>query len=119
SALPIGQKQTITQPYVVARMTELLDVSESHRVLEIGTGSGYQAAVLSRLARHVYSVERIPALARRAQQILSDLQIINVSVKVFDGTYGWGGWGPYQAMPGPAPADQPPPPCLDQAAGGG
>jgi len=84
NALPIGEKQTISQPWVVARMTELAEVGEDDRVLEIGTGSGYQAAVLSRLARHVYSVERIPSLARRAQQVLSDLSISNVSVKVFD-----------------------------------
>ncbi len=119
NALPIGEKQTITQPYVVARMTELLGVSEGDRVLEIGTGSGYQAAVLSRLARHVYSVERIPALARRAQQILSELDISNVSVKVFDGTYGWGEWAPYPAICVTAAAPELPEPLVEQLAVGG
>jgi protein-L-isoaspartate(D-aspartate) O-methyltransferase len=119
NALPIGEKQTITQPFVVARMTELLRVSEGERVLEIGTGSGYQAAVLSRLARHVYSVERVPALARRAQQVLSDLGIINVSVKVFDGSYGWGEWAPYPAICVTAGAPETPAPLLDQLALGG
>jgi protein-L-isoaspartate(D-aspartate) O-methyltransferase len=119
NALPIGEKQTITQPYVVARMTELLEVGPDDRVLEIGTGSGYQAAVLSRLARQVYSVERIPALARRAQQILSGLGIINVSVKVFDGTYGWGEWAPYPAICVTAAAPDIPSPLIDQLAVGG
>ena len=73
NALPIGEKQTISQPWVVARMTELAEVGPDDRVLEIGTGSGYQAAVLSRLARHVYSVERIPSLARRARRSSRDL----------------------------------------------
>lgn len=119
NALPIGEKQTITQPFVVARMTELLQISEDDRVLEIGTGSGYQAAVLSRLARHVYSVERVPALARRAQQMLSELGIINVSVKVFDGTYGWGEWAPYPGICVTAGSPEAPPPLLDQLALGG
>jgi protein-L-isoaspartate(D-aspartate) O-methyltransferase len=118
-ALPIGEKQTISQPFVVARMSELLEVGGDDRVLEIGTGSGYQAAVLSRLARHVYSVERIPALARRAQQTISDLGIVNVSVKVFDGTYGWGEWAPYPAIAVTAACDQAPPPLLEQLAIGG
>jgi len=119
NALPLGEKQTISQPWVVARMTELAEVGADDRVLEIGTGSGYQAAVLSRLARHVYSVERIPTLARRAQQVLSDLAIANVSVKVFDGTYGWGEWAPYPVIVVTAAADQAPPPILDQLAEGG
>ena len=119
NALPIGEKQTISQPWVVARMTELAEVGEDDRVLEIGTGSGYQAAVLSRLARHVYSVERLPSLARRAQQVLSDLSIANVSVKVFDGTYGWGEWAPYPVIVVTAASDQAPPPILDQLAEGG
>ena len=119
NALPLGEKQTISQPWVVARMTELAEVGEDDRVLEIGTGSGYQAAVLSRLARHVYSVERIPSLARRAQQVLSDLSISNVSVKVFDGTYGWGEWAPYPVIVVTAASDQAPPPILEQLAEGG
>lgn len=118
-ALPIGHKQTITQPYIVARTAELLELSRDDKVLEIGTGSGYQAAVLSRLARHVYSVERIAALARRAQQTISSLEYINVSVKVFDGTYGWGEWAPYPAIAVAAAAREVPPPLLDQLALGG
>lgn len=119
NALPIGEKQTISQPWVVARMTALAEVGEDDRVLEIGTGSGYQAAVLSKLARHVYSVERIPSLARRAQQVLSDLSISNVSVKVFDGTYGWGEWAPYPVILVTAASHHAPPPILDQLAEGG
>ena len=119
SALPIGERQTITQPYVVARMSELLHVGADERVLEIGTGSGYQAAVLARLARHVYSVERHAALARRAQTLLSRLGIVNVSVKVFDGTYGWGEWAPYPAIAVTAAAPEVPAPLLDQLAPGG
>jgi protein-L-isoaspartate(D-aspartate) O-methyltransferase len=119
NALPIGEKQTISQPWVVARMSELAEVGEDDRVLEVGTGSGYQAAVLSRLARHVYSVERLPSLARRAQQVLSDLSISNVSVKVFDGTYGWGEWAPYPVIVVTAASDQAPPPILEQLAEGG
>lgn len=118
-ALPIGEKQTITQPYVVARIAELLHPSPEDRVLEIGAGSGYQAAVLSRLARNVYSVERIPALARRAQQVLSKLGYINVSISVFDGTYGWGEWAPYAAIAVAAGAPEIPAPLLDQLALGG
>src|SRR5437773_3704792 len=118
-ALPIGEKQTITQPYIVARLTELLEIAPDDRVLEIGAGSGYQAAVLSRLARHVYSVERIPALARRAQQTLSELGYINVSVSVFDGTYGWGEWAPYAAIAVTAAAPEVPSPLLEQLAIGG
>ncbi len=119
AALPIGERQTITQPYVVALMTQLLQVHPDDRVLEIGTGSGYQAAILARLARHVYSVERIAALARRAQQLISQLDIINVSVKVFDGTYGWGEWAPYPAIAVTAAAPEVPVPLLDQLALGG
>ena len=118
-SLPIGEKQTISQPYVVARMTELLAVARDDRVLEIGTGSGYQTAVLSRIARHVYSVERLPSLARRAQQILAKLGYINVSVSVFDGTYGWGEWAPYPGILVTAGAPDLPAPLLDQLAVGG
>ena len=119
SALPIGERQTITQPYVVALMTQLLQVGPDDKVLEIGTGSGYQAAVLAHLARQVYSVERIAALARRAQQLISQLEIINVSVKVFDGTYGWGEWAPYPAIAVTAAAPEVPLPLIDQLAVGG
>ncbi len=88
-AVPIGLDQTISQPYIVAYMTEQLQVSPHHRVLEIGTGTGYQTAVLSRLAACVYSVERLGSLQGRAAEILSQLGIGNVRFRVGDGTLGW------------------------------
>src|ERR671918_2097237 len=94
-ALPIGAAQTISQPYIVARMTELLEVGPEHSVLEIGTGSGYQTAILARLARWVYSLERIAELARGAAHVLRALGCHNVSVKAFDGTYGYPAAAPY------------------------
>src|SRR5262249_12481215 len=118
-ALPIGEKQTITQPYVVARLAELLEIGPDDRVLEIGAGAGYQAAVLSRLARHGHAVERIPSLARSAQKVISDLGYINVSISVFDGTYGWGEWAPYPAIAVAAAASEVPAPLLEQLAMGG
>jgi protein-L-isoaspartate(D-aspartate) O-methyltransferase len=93
--LPIGHRQTISRPHTVALMSELLEVGPSQRVLEIGTGSGYQAAVLSRLARHVDSVERHAALARRARRILADVGIRNVVVWQRDGSLGLPGQPPY------------------------
>lgn len=119
SSLPIGEGQTITQPYVVALMSQLLAIGPDEKVLEIGTGSGYQTAVLARLARHVYSVERIGTLARRAQRLLARLEIINVSVKTFDGTYGWGEWAPYPAIAVTAAAPEIPSPLIEQLAVGG
>ncbi len=98
ASLPIGEKQTISQPYTVAIMTQLLDVKSHHKVLEIGTGSGYQAAILSRLAKSVYSLERIPILAVKAQSILSKLGIKNVHVKALDGTFGWKGVSPFERI---------------------
>lgn len=97
-ALPIGHGQTITQVANVARSIELARVSERARVLEIGTGSGYQTALLAALADRVYSLERIPELAVEAIRILSALSIRNVAVKVFDGTYGWSEHAPYDAI---------------------
>jgi protein-L-isoaspartate(D-aspartate) O-methyltransferase len=87
--VPIGLGQTISQPYIVALMTEKLAVRENHRVLEIGTGCGYQTAILAELARRVYTIERIEALARRGQQILGELGIANVEHHVGDGSQGW------------------------------
>src|SRR4030066_2050483 len=84
--LPIGEKQTISQPYIVALMTEALELKGSERVLEIGTGSGYQTAILSMLAEKVYSIERIRSLAIRARQLIYELGYYNVEIKVFDGT---------------------------------
>jgi protein-L-isoaspartate(D-aspartate) O-methyltransferase len=118
-ALPIGERQTISQPYMVALMTELLELKGSERVLEIGTGSGYQAAVLAELAGKVYSIERINVLAIRARQRLEDLRYQNVVVKVFDGTYGWGEEAPFDAIMVTAGAPERPVPLLDQLKVGG
>lgn len=97
-ALPISASQTISQPYIVARMTELLEVDSGSRVLEIGAGSGYQTAVLSQVAGQVYSIERIPELARQAQGRIRELGIYNATVKCFDGTLGWAANAPYDAI---------------------
>jgi protein-L-isoaspartate(D-aspartate) O-methyltransferase len=96
--LPIGEGQTISQPYVVALMTELLEVRSGEKVLEIGTGSGYQTAVLARLASEVFSIEIVPALSHRANRILTDLGIKNVALKVGDGFYGWEERSPFHAI---------------------
>ena len=118
-ALPIEGGQTISQPYVVARMTEMLDLSGEHSVLEIGTGSGYQAAVLARLARFVFTVERVASLAREAKSVLDGLGVENVSVKVMDGTLGWRAQAPYDAILVTAGAPDVPAPLVDQLADGG
>src|SRR5512135_2835912 len=97
-SLPIGHGQTISQPYVVGLMTQRLAVSREHKVLEIGSGSGYQTAVLGRLARSVYSLERIDELARSAAALLAGLGFHNVSVKCFDGTYGYPAAAPYDRI---------------------
>ncbi len=97
-ALPISASQTISQPYIVARMTELLEVDSGSRVLEIGAGSGYQTAVLAKVAGQVYSIERIAELAREAQGRIRQLGIHNATVKCFDGTLGWAANAPYDAI---------------------
>lgn len=97
-ALPISGSQTISQPYIVARMTELLEINSSSRVLEIGAGSGYQTAVLSKIAGQVYAIERIGDLAREAQSRIRQLGIYNATVKCFDGTLGWAANAPYDAI---------------------
>ncbi|MGA9995742.1 MAG: protein-L-isoaspartate(D-aspartate) O-methyltransferase [Pyrinomonadaceae bacterium] len=97
-ALPIAANQTISQPYIVARMTELLELDARSRVLEIGAGSGYQTAVLARCAAQVYSIERIAELAREAQARIRSLGIYNATVKCFDGTLGWSAHAPYDAI---------------------
>jgi protein-L-isoaspartate(D-aspartate) O-methyltransferase len=97
-ALPISANQTISQPFIVARMTELLELDENSRVLEIGAGSGYQTAVLSRVAAQVYSIERIADLAREAQARIRQLEIYNATVKCFDGTLGWAANAPYDGI---------------------
>ncbi|MEP6912020.1 MAG: protein-L-isoaspartate(D-aspartate) O-methyltransferase [bacterium] len=97
-ALPISSNQTISQPYIVARMTELLELDQNSRVLEIGAGSGYQTAVLTKLAAQVYAIERIGDLAREAQSRIRALGIYNATVKCFDGTMGWNANAPYDAI---------------------
>ncbi len=97
-SLPIGEKQTISQPYTVAVMSEALALQGHERVLEIGTGSGYQTAVLARLAKRVYSVERIPSLAARARKVLDALSLCNINIKTADGTVGWQDQAPFDAI---------------------
>ncbi|MEM7052436.1 MAG: protein-L-isoaspartate(D-aspartate) O-methyltransferase [Acidobacteriota bacterium] len=118
-ALPIGSNQTISQPYVVARMTELLAVEAEHSVLEIGTGSGYQTAILARLARRVYSLERVPELARRAIRRMRQLGLDNVKVQTFDGTVGWSDVAPFHRILVTAGAPAVPRPLIDQLGPGG
>ena len=118
-SLPIGHGQTISQPSVVGLMTQRLAVQPGQKVLEIGTGSGYQAAVLSRLARTVYSLERIDELARSAAQTLSVLGYQNVSVKAFDGTYGYPAAAPFDRIIVTAGTAEIPETLLAQLAVGG
>ncbi len=116
TALPIGFGQTISQPYIVALMTELLQLRTGQRVLEIGAGSGFQSAILSQVAAQVYAIERIPALAQRGQATLQDLGLHNVHVKVFDGTYGWSERAPYHGILIAAAAPEVPEPLIAQLA---
>jgi protein-L-isoaspartate(D-aspartate) O-methyltransferase len=118
-ALPIGERQTISQPYMVALMTEVLELKGTERVLEIGTGSGYQAAVLAELVSKVYSIERIKPLAMRSRDVLERLRYQNVVIKVFDGTYGWSEEAPFDAVMVTAGAPAVPQPLVDQLAEGG
>ena len=97
-ALSIGDSQTISQPYIVALMSELLELKGGERVLEIGTGSGYQTAVLSRLAARVFSIEIIPALGARARKLLERLAFTNVEIKIGDGFFGWEEQAPFDAI---------------------
>ena len=97
-ALPIGEGQTISQPYMVAAMTELLGLTGKEKVLEIGTGSGYQAAVLAQLAKEVFTVERIASLAGKAAQRFRDLSYFNIHVKIGDGTLGWPEEAPFDGI---------------------
>ncbi len=96
--VPIGQNQTISQPYIVALMTECLGLTGKERVLEIGTGSGYQAAILAELSREVYSIERFKDLAKNAQDILNELGYKNIKIKVDDGTLGWEEAAPFDGI---------------------
>ncbi|MBI4732864.1 MAG: protein-L-isoaspartate(D-aspartate) O-methyltransferase, partial [Chloroflexi bacterium] len=117
--LPIGHGQTISQPYIVALMTELLQLEPTARVLEIGTGCGYQAAVLGKLAAEVHTVELIPELARRAEETLRDLGYANVHVHLGDGSPGWPEFAPYDGIIVTAASPEVPPPLLEQLAEGG
>ncbi len=117
--LPIGAGQTISQPFMVGAMTQALELEASERVLEVGTGSGYQAAILSLLAREVHSVESICALANSAQERLARLGYKNVQVHSGDGTLGWTAAAPYNAIVVTAAAPRIPPPLVEQLAEGG
>ncbi len=117
--LPIGHKQTISQPYIVALMTEILELTGEEKVLEIGTGSGYQTAILADLSRKVFTVERIRDLMVKARNILADLGYNNIMFKAFDGTLGWKEYEPYDAIMVTAGAPKIPEPLLDQLADGG
>ncbi|MDA0149977.1 protein-L-isoaspartate(D-aspartate) O-methyltransferase [Vibrio sp. LaRot3] len=119
NALPIGHGQTISQPYIVAKMTEMLELSRSSKVLEVGTGSGYQTAVLAQLVDHVYSIERIKALQWDAKRRLKQLDIYNISTKHGDGWQGWASKGPFDAIIVTAAADSIPSVLLEQLSDGG
>lgn len=119
SALPIGENQTISQPYIVALMTQLAEPGRDDRVLEVGTGSGYQAAVLSRLTRHVYTIEIVPTLAERARRTLQEAGYDNVTVRAGDGYAGWPEHAPFDIVVVTAAAPRLPEPLQDQLAEGG
>ena len=118
-AIAIGEGQTISQPYMVGVMTEALDLHGDETVLEVGTGSGYQAAVLAEIVRHVYSVERIAELAVRARRLLDGLGYQNVSIKVFNGTLGWKEESPFDRIIITAGAPEVPAALVEQLAEGG
>jgi protein-L-isoaspartate(D-aspartate) O-methyltransferase len=117
--LPIGSGATISQPYIVAFMTELLSPRKAHRVLEIGTGSGYQAALLAQLTNHVYSIEIMPDLAEAARRRLADLGYANITVRQGDGYQGWPEHAPFDGIILTAAPEQVPQTLLDQLARGG
>lgn len=117
--LPIGHGQTISQPYIVAYMTEIVKLKSHHRVLEIGTGSGYQAAVLSEIVKEVYTIEIIEALGTQAKNRLSKPHYKNIEVKIADGYYGWKEKAPFDAIIVTAAAEHIPPPLKEQLKDGG
>lgn len=119
TALPIGSGQTISQPYMVARMTELLNLTLTSRVLEIGTGSGYQTAILAHLVQHVCSVERIKGLQWQAKRRLKQLDLHNVSTRHGDGWQGWASRGPFDAIIVTAAPPEIPPALMEQLDDGG
>jgi len=117
--LPIGEGQSISQPYIVALMTELLQLKGREKVLEIGTGSGYQAAILAELAAEVYSIEILPKLAERAEELLTELGYKNIKVKCGDGYLGWPEFAPFDAIIVTCAAKEIPLPLVEQLAEGG
>ena len=117
--LPIGHGQTISQPYIVAFMTEQLQVSSQHKILEIGTGSGYQAAILGELAKHVFTIEIIPELAEGAKNILNHLSYKNITVRAGDGYKGWPDKAPFERIMVTAAPTEVPQTLVDQLAPGG
>ena len=117
--LPVGEGQTISQPYIVALMTEALALQGDERVLEVGTGSGYQTAILAELAAEVYSVEILPRLAEQARATLEDLGYQNVHIRLGDGSEGWAEHAPYQGILVTAAPPEVPPALLEQLAPGG
>jgi protein-L-isoaspartate(D-aspartate) O-methyltransferase len=117
--LPIGSNQTISQPYIVALMTQALKLTGREKVLEIGTGSGYQTAILAELSAKVHTIERIRSLLIKARTLLAELGYTNVLFKVFDGTLGWKEYSPYDAVIVTAGAPGTPQPFLDQLTEGG
>lgn len=113
-ALPIGEGQTISQPYMVGIMTELLELKGDEKVLEIGTGSGYQAAILAELSKEVYTVERIETLSRRAEDVIRSLGYSNIFFRVGDGTLGWKEYSPFDRIIITAGAPDIPEPLIEQ-----
>jgi len=117
--LPIGEKQTISQPYMVALMTETLQLTGKEKVLELGAGSGYQTAILAEIARKIFSIERILSLTMKARTLLLDLGYNNIEIKFSDGTQGWAAESPFDAIMVTAGSPDIPQPLLDQLAIGG
>jgi len=117
--LPVGYKQTISQPYIVALMTEALEMTGKEKTLEIGTGSGYQTAILAELSKTVYTIERIERLLEKSKMLLESLGYANIFFKAFDGTLGWDEFAPYDAIIVTAGAPKIPQPLMDQMAEGG
>jgi protein-L-isoaspartate(D-aspartate) O-methyltransferase len=119
NALPIGEKQTLSQPFMAARMTEALSLNGDERVLEVGTGSGYQTALLAELCFNVFSVEKIRALSRKARALLDQLGYQNIALHIGDGSIGWSEHAPYDAIIVSAGSPATPRPLLDQLGSGG
>ncbi len=117
--VPIGEKQTISQPYIVALMTEALELEGNENTLEIGTGSGYQTAILAELSSKVYTIERIKSLLVKARKILAQLGYNNILFNAFDGTMGWSEYAPFDAIMVTAGAPSPPKALIDQLADNG